>query len=133
MNNSGRSFSSALIILPRAAALGALAISGTRSANHSFSCNFTRSQGGLPRMQSKPPPRAFRRACIRCARSSAPKRESVIGGLLDHGHTNSTLPPVKHLDTLVALHPIRITRSLAECAKSCEQFSFVTCALGTSK
>ena len=39
----------------RAAALRALAISGRRSANHSFSCNFTRSHGGLPRLTSKPP------------------------------------------------------------------------------
>ena len=39
----------------RAAAFGASAISGLRSANHSFSWSFTRSHGGFPSTQSKPP------------------------------------------------------------------------------
>ena len=40
---------------PRAAALGAAAISGSRLAKNSCSCSLTRSHGGLPTTQSNPP------------------------------------------------------------------------------
>ena len=41
--------------LVRAAALGACAISGEREAKNSCSCSLTRSHGGFPRRQEKPP------------------------------------------------------------------------------
>lgn len=46
---------SSRIILARAAEFCALAISGRRLANHSFSWSLTRSHGGLPSTTSNPP------------------------------------------------------------------------------